>query len=67
MSIFNQFRTRYEDAKEEEFTLQEYLEICRKDTGAYAHNPHYVIQLLYDSIEDLGQQVSVDMAGMARP
>ncbi len=36
MSIFNQFRTRYEDAKEEEFTLQQYLEICGKDPSAYA-------------------------------
>jgi serine protein kinase len=36
MSIFNQFRSRYEDAKEEEFTLQEYLDICRTDPAAYA-------------------------------
>jgi len=36
MSIFNQFQSRYEDAKEEEFTLQEYLEICRANPAAYA-------------------------------
>jgi hypothetical protein len=38
-----------------------------KDTGAYAHNPRYVMQILYDSLEDLGTQVTVDMAGMTRP
>ncbi len=30
-----------------------------KDPGAYAHNPHYVLQLLYDSLEDLQQVVPV--------
>lgn len=38
-----------------------------KDTGAYAHNPRYVIQLLYDSIENLGGSVDIDMSGLARP
>ena len=36
MSIFNQFQSRYDKAKEEEFTLQEYLEICKQDSSAYA-------------------------------
>ncbi|MBN1657482.1 MAG: hypothetical protein JXA93_03725 [Anaerolineae bacterium] len=34
-----------------------------KDPGAFAHNPEYVIQFLYDSIESLGGDVS----GMTRP
>jgi hypothetical protein len=38
-----------------------------KDTGAYAHNPHYAIQLLHDSLENLGEAVDVDMSGLARP
>ncbi len=29
-----------------------------KDTGAFVHNPKYVIQILIDSIEDLGGNVS---------
>jgi len=29
-----------------------------KDPGGYAHNGRYVIQLLYDSIEDLGGNTS---------
>jgi len=27
-----------------------------KDPGAFAHNGKYVIQALYDSLEDLGQK-----------
>jgi hypothetical protein len=38
-----------------------------KDPGAFAHNGQYIIQVLYDSLEDLGEQVSVDMSGMTRP
>jgi hypothetical protein len=34
-----------------------------KDPGKFAHNPEYVIQVLYDSIDDLGGDVS----GMTRP
>lgn len=37
------------------------------DKGAYSHNPHYALQLLYDSLESLGEQVEVDMEGLARP
>lgn len=38
-----------------------------KDTGAHAHNPHYAIQLLYDSLENLSEAIDVDMSGLARP
>ena len=38
-----------------------------KDTGAYVHNPHYAIQLLYDSIQSLSEAADIDMAGLARP
>jgi hypothetical protein len=34
-----------------------------KDPGAFAHNGKYIIQVMYDSIEDLGGDVS----GMTRP
>lgn len=35
----------------------------QKDPGAFAHNGQYVLQALYDSIEDLGG----DVTGMTRP
>ena len=38
-----------------------------KDHGAFAHNPHYVIQLMYDSLADLATVTDVDMAGLVRP
>jgi hypothetical protein len=37
------------------------------EPGAYAHNPFYVIQLLYDSLNDLSGKVPVAIDGMARP
>ena len=38
-----------------------------KDPGGFVHGPHYQLQLLYDSLADLSERVSVDMAGLARP
>ncbi|MGL5738480.1 MAG: PrkA family serine protein kinase, partial [Plesiomonas shigelloides] len=37
MSIFDHYRQRYEAAKDEEFSLQEFLDICRNDHSAYAN------------------------------
>jgi hypothetical protein len=39
------------------------LQYAYKDPGDFAHNPKYVIEFLYDSIQDLGGDVS----GMTRP
>ncbi len=36
MSIVQHFKTRYESTQEEEYSLEEYLEICKKDPTAYA-------------------------------
>lgn len=38
-----------------------------KDPGAFAHNSHYALQLLYDSLQDLGAKVPVDLSKMKRP
>jgi len=38
-----------------------------KDHGAFAHNPHYAIQLMIDSITDLAKVASVDTTGLTRP
>ncbi len=38
-----------------------------EDPGAYVHNARYVLQLLYDSLEDLGRAVPVEMDGFIRP
>jgi hypothetical protein len=39
----------------------------QKDPGAFAHNPRYVIQAMYDSISDLGTKVTVNNAKTVRP
>lgn len=36
MTIFDHYQARYEAAKEEEYTISEFLEICRNDKSAYA-------------------------------
>ncbi|MEQ6340206.1 MAG: PrkA family serine protein kinase [Gammaproteobacteria bacterium] len=36
MNIFNSYISRYEESKQEEMSLQEYLELCKKDPSAYA-------------------------------
>jgi serine protein kinase len=37
MDIFSQYQSRYVQGKEEEYTLEEYLDICKADTMAYAN------------------------------
>ena len=36
MSIFKHFQSRYDEAQEESYSIQEFLEVCRKDKLAYA-------------------------------
>ncbi len=36
MSIFDHYTSRFEESKEEELTIQEYLDLCKKDPLAYA-------------------------------
>jgi len=42
-------------------------QFIKKDPGGFAHNGHYIIQILYDGIADLGTKVAVDMTGLVRP
>ncbi len=36
MSIFSHFQSRFEAAEQDEFSLQEYLELCKNDPSTYA-------------------------------
>ncbi|ART81248.1 PrkA family serine protein kinase [Oceanisphaera profunda] len=36
MGIFEHYQSRYEKAKEEEYSLQEFLDMCREDKACYA-------------------------------
>ncbi|KAE8178018.1 PrkA family serine protein kinase [Photobacterium carnosum] len=37
MSIFDHYRQRYEEAKDEELSLQEFLDICKDDRSSYVN------------------------------
>ncbi len=37
MGIFEHYQQRYESKQEEEYSIQEFLELCRKDKSAYAN------------------------------
>ncbi len=36
MTIFNHYQGRYESTQEEEYSLQEYLDLCKQDSSVYA-------------------------------
>lgn len=36
MTIFDHYKSRYEEAKVEEFSIKEYLELCKSDPSSYA-------------------------------
>ena len=36
MSIFKTYQARYEESKDEELTIHEYLDLCKKDPSTYA-------------------------------
>ena len=42
-------------------------QLVAKEQAIYTHNPHYALQLLYDSIESLSERVTVDMSDLTRP
>lgn len=39
----------------------------QKDPGGYVHNPAYMLQLLYDSLESLSARVDVEITRLRRP
>ena len=43
------------------------FQFVEKDPGGFVHNPKYLLQVTYDSIQDLGQKVNVSTTGMIRP
>ena len=46
MTIFNHYQSRFEETREEEYTLQEYLEICKKDPSAYSSGAERMLQAI---------------------
>ena len=57
MTIFTQFQKRFESLQVEEFSLKEYLELCKTDRGAYANSAERMLlgigeQTLVDTSKD---------------
>jgi len=46
MSIFSHYQSRYEEAKEEEISIQEYLELCKKDPSAYSSSAERMLMAI---------------------
>jgi serine protein kinase len=46
MGIMKDFQVRYEQRKEEEYSLEEYLELCKNDPGAYANVAERMIKAI---------------------
>ena len=46
MSIFSHYQTRYESLKEEEYSLQEYLNLCKEDPSVYATAAERMLQAI---------------------
>jgi serine protein kinase len=48
MSIFQHYQSRYDEAKEESFSIQEFLAICQKDKLAYATASERLLKAIGD-------------------
>ena len=46
MTIFNHVQSRYEQTAQEEYSLQEYLEICKQDRMSYATAAERMLQAI---------------------
>ena len=46
MSIFSHYQNRYEANEEEEFTLQEYLDLCKKEPETYASASERILKAI---------------------
>ncbi len=48
MSIFNHFKSRYDSTQKEEYSLEEYLQICKNDPTAYASASERILLAIGD-------------------
>lgn len=46
MSIFSHYKSRYDQAKEEEYSLQEYLNLCKEDPSTYASASERILKAI---------------------
>ena len=46
MTIFKRYLSRYEESREENLSLQEYLDLCKKDPLAYASGAERLLKAI---------------------
>ena len=46
MSIFDHYKARYESVQQEEYSLDEYLQLCKEDPGIYADAAERMLQAI---------------------
>jgi serine protein kinase len=46
MTIFSQYQQRYESQKEEEYSLNEYLDLCKNDPSVYANSAERMLMAI---------------------
>lgn len=42
-------------------------QVAMKDAGGFVHNPHYLLQLLHDSLASLSERIAVERGVLRRP
>ena len=65
MSIFTSFQARYESTREEEMSIQEYLDLCKSDPMAYATSAERLLQAIGD--RNLSTRVSIRACHASSP
>jgi len=55
MSLFNHYKSRYDATKEEEYTLEEFLSLCKDDASCYASAAERLLMAI-------GQPTTIDTA-----
>uniref|UniRef100_UPI003334838C hypothetical protein n=1 Tax=Pseudoalteromonas sp. GW168-MNA-CIBAN-0100 TaxID=3140434 RepID=UPI003334838C len=46
MTIFDHYQARYEAGQEEEYSIAEFLDICKTDKSAYASAPERLLMAI---------------------
>jgi serine protein kinase len=76
MTIFDNYAARYERTREEEYSLSEYLQLCKKDPLTYASAPERMLAAIGEpswstpastaAVAHLRQQGHQDLSGLPR-
>ncbi len=49
IELLEQYKTRYAAARDEEMSIEEYLDLCKREPGAYASAAERMLQAIGES------------------